>query len=63
MIAALLLALATHAAPNDASGIAWIENDFDGAVAKAALQGKPVFVDVWALWCHSCLSMKRWKVL
>ena len=60
MIAALLLALATHAAPNDASGIAWIENDFDGAVAKAALQGKPVFVDVWALWCHSCQSMKRY---
>ena len=61
MLAAILLALAAHAAPaNDASGIQWIEDDYDAAAAKAAAAGTPVFVDLWATWCHSCLSMKRY---
>jgi thioredoxin-like negative regulator of GroEL len=35
-----------------------IEDDVDGAMAKARGEGKAVFVEVWAPWCHTCLSMK-----
>ncbi len=43
------------AAPRE---LPWIEDDFDGALASARAQGKPLVVDAWALWCHTCLSMK-----
>lgn len=43
-----------------ASGpIHWIEDDWPRARQKAAQEGKLVAVDVWATWCHSCLSMKH----
>lgn len=35
-----------------------VEDDFAGAKAKAAADGRLVFVEVWAPWCHTCLSMK-----
>src|SRR5262245_5187675 len=38
----------------------WVEDDLDGALAHAKAQHVPVFVDAWALWCHSCLSMKKY---
>jgi len=37
----------------------FLENDYAAARAKAVRSGKPLFVDVWALWCHTCLSMKN----
>ncbi len=40
--------------------IAFIEDDIDGAMAKAKAEGKALFVDVWAPWCHTCLSMKNY---
>jgi thioredoxin-like negative regulator of GroEL len=35
-----------------------IEDDVPRAMSKAKASGKVVFVEVWAPWCHTCLSMK-----
>ena len=60
----ILLAAACQHAPAHKSasvaGIQWIEDDYAAALAKARAEGKPLFVDLWATWCHSCLSMKRY---
>ena len=41
------------------AGPAFVEDDFAAAVAAAKANGKVVFVDAWAPWCHTCLSMQR----
>jgi len=43
----------------NASGIEFVEDDYPKALALARQQQKPVLVDTWASWCHTCLSMKR----
>lgn len=35
-------------------------DDLPAALAKAKSEGKLVFVDAWATWCHTCLSMKHY---
>lgn len=58
---AVSLALISAAPPGaDASGIAWIEDDWSRAKAQAIEAGQLVAVDVWATWCHTCLSMKHY---
>ena len=42
------------------SGIRFLTDDFDGALARARAEGKPLFVDASAPWCHSCESMKSY---
>ncbi len=37
----------------------FIEDDYAGALAKAKAAHLPLFVDSWATWCHSCMSMKQ----
>ena len=38
--------------------IAWIEDDYPAAVACAKAKQLPLVIDLWAPWCHTCLSMK-----
>ena len=38
----------------------FIHDDYPRALAEAKKQKKPIFVDSWAPWCHSCLSMKSY---
>ncbi len=35
-------------------------DDYAGALAEAKRTGRPLFVDAWAPWCHSCLSMRSY---
>lgn len=41
------------------NGIAWYEDAPDAAFAAARASGKRVVVDLWAPWCHTCLSMQN----
>ena len=50
---------APAAVPAAAMVLPFIEDDFAGAAAKARQAGKLLVVDVWALWCHTCLSMRN----
>lgn len=41
-----------------APALAFLDDDLPGAVAKARAEKKALLVDVWAPWCHTCLSMQ-----
>lgn len=41
------------------SGIRWHHDDYAAARAEARTAGKPLVLDFWAPWCHTCLSMKH----
>jgi thiol-disulfide isomerase/thioredoxin len=53
MLPALLLVAAAH------GPLTFIEDDHPKALAAARAEQKPLFIDFWATWCHSCLSMQR----
>ncbi len=36
----------------------WIEDDFEAAVKCATERKLPIVIDMWAPWCHTCLSMQ-----
>jgi tetratricopeptide (TPR) repeat protein len=44
----------------EAAPIVFLADDLPGAMARARAEGKVVFVDAWAPWCHSCLSMQAY---
>lgn len=37
----------------------FIEDDYPRALAEAKSKNVPLFVDAWASWCHSCVSLKQ----
>ncbi len=38
----------------------WYADDYQAALACARTTGRPLFIDLWAPWCHTCLSMKAY---
>jgi thioredoxin-like negative regulator of GroEL len=54
---------ADPAKPADGAGhkleLPWMSDDYGGALARARTAKKPLFIDMWAPWCHTCLSMKQ----
>ena len=58
----LLLLSCAHgpATPESQGVVRFISDDWEGALARARAEGKPLFVDAWAPWCHSCVSMKAY---
>jgi cytochrome c-type biogenesis protein CcmH/NrfG len=50
-------ALAPPAAP---SALPFIEDDYGRALSEARASRRLLFVDAWAPWCHTCLSMKAY---
>ena len=47
-----------NAAPDGA--IVFVEDDYARALADARARHVPLFVDTWATWCHTCLSMRSY---
>ncbi|MEO7330829.1 MAG: thioredoxin family protein [Minicystis sp.] len=46
--------------PHEAAApIHFIDDDLPGVMARARAEKKVVFIDAWAPWCHSCLSMQH----
>jgi thioredoxin-like negative regulator of GroEL len=61
VVAALPLGCATAPKPApEAAGPHFIENDYPAALAEARAGKKLLFVDFWAPWCHSCVSMRAY---
>ncbi len=49
---------AAEPASEPATKLPFIEDNFAKAKAEAERTGRPLFVDAWAPWCHTCLSMR-----
>ncbi len=41
------------------AAVQFSNDDFDAALARAKKGGQLLFVDAWAPWCHTCLSMRE----
>lgn len=39
--------------------IEWIADDFEAARLDARTHQRPLLIDFWANWCHSCINMKH----
>ena len=40
--------------------ITMLESSYEAARAEATRRNLPLFVEVWASWCHTCMSMKQY---
>ena len=43
-----------------AGALPFIDDDYPRALSEAKARKVPLFVDAWAPWCHSCLSMREY---
>jgi len=48
----------TAAAHSTKEALPFIHDDYASALKQAKAQKKPLFVDAWAPWCHSCQSLR-----
>lgn len=44
--------------PRTGEVLPFIHDDYPRALAEAKRRNKPLFVDAWAPWCHSCQSLR-----
>jgi tetratricopeptide (TPR) repeat protein len=51
-------AAASPATPGSREVLPFIHDDYPRALAEAKQRSKPLFVDAWATWCHSCQSLR-----
>lgn len=51
--------IATRPPPSTSEPTRWIEDDAPRAFELAQSRSQPLFVDLWAPWCHTCLSMRE----
>jgi tetratricopeptide (TPR) repeat protein len=58
--AAIPTATARPPTPPAPATIVFIENDYPHALAEARARHVPLFIDAWATWCHTCLSMRSY---
>lgn len=42
-----------------AAGVRFVEDDYGRALARAKAEDKPLVVEAWAPWCHTCAYMRR----
>ena len=47
-------------APATPGRIVFVEDDYARALADARARHVPLFIDAWATWCHTCLSMRSY---
>jgi thiol-disulfide isomerase/thioredoxin len=63
-LAVLALAVAACHRPDPCAGtqpegpLAWFTDDMNAAATCAKAKNVPIVVDLWAPWCHTCLSMR-----
>lgn len=48
------------AAERHGGDLHWFDDDYAGALACARAKGVPLVLDLWAPWCHTCLSMQAY---
>ncbi|HEY2512673.1 MAG TPA: thioredoxin family protein [Polyangiaceae bacterium] len=51
---------ASAPASNVPAELPFVEDDYARALAEAKSSHRPLFVDGWAPWCHTCLSMRAY---
>jgi thiol-disulfide isomerase/thioredoxin len=56
----LVTGCATAPKPAPATGPVFIENDYPAALTQARTSNRLLFIDFWAPWCHSCVSMRAY---
>jgi thioredoxin-like negative regulator of GroEL len=44
--------------PEGRGPLPFVEDDYARALASAKASHRPLFVDAWAPWCHSCMSLR-----
>lgn len=54
----LVVVLAACSRAGSIHPVRFIENDYARALSEARTRGVPLFIDAWAPWCHTCLSMR-----
>jgi thiol-disulfide isomerase/thioredoxin len=53
-------ASAATAATTGGGQLPFIEDDYARALAEARAKKRPLFIDAWAPWCHTCQSMRAY---